>query len=302
MRFLIRPFAGLFLLSLAAASAHAETAYFVLTGTNLSSAAGTSPYQAFVVSSNDPALIKQARDALANPSPTVVLGISAKVATGADGINRDYAAPGHPVWSWHITQLLKWNNLAGPAGVMVATGYTDGPSNVSDMLAGIGIIPVGSGIPDTVNWVGFTLSAEITPGKSAAVVNVSARGVAGTGDNVLIVGFIVQGAEPRNIVLRALGPTLTNMGVSGVLADPKIALYRGSTKIAENDNWADGSFTPALLPDQTWLTWLYPTSAKESALYVCLPPGAYTMIVSGVNNTSGVVLADVHDVDALKPQ
>lgn len=309
MRFIPRPLAGLILLALACAAARAETAYFVLSGTNTSAGTSVSPFQSYVVSTSDPGLIKQARDFLANRPANTWLIASARLVTGSDGINLNYSAPGHPAWSWHVDQLLDWSqeDLSAARTAIVAPGLTDGPSNVADILAGNGGIttPVGPGGPlasFTVNWRDFYLSAEIIPGKSSAVANVSSRGAVGTGDNVLIVGFIVQGSEPRNLVLRALGPSLTSMGVSGILADPRIAVYRGSTKLAENDNWADGSFTPALLADQTWLNWLYPTNAKESALYLTLPPGAYTMIVSGVNDTTGIALADVHDVDALKPQ
>ena len=295
---LLRPFTVLSLLALAAVAVHAETAYFVLTGNNASAGPGISVAQAYVVSTSDPALIAQARAYLANPPPPsdTLLGASAKVALGADGVNLNYSAPGHPAWPWHVTQLLSWINLAGIRTMIVGPGLSDGPSNVPAILAG----EDGNTPRDTVSWYNFYLSMEITPGKSAALANVSSRGAVGTGDNVLIVGFIVQGAEPRNVVIRALGPTLTSMGVSGVLADPKIALYRGSTKIAENDNWADGSFTPALLPDQPWLAWLFPTNPKEAALYLTLTPGAYTVIVTGVNNGTGISLADVHDVDALK--
>ena len=308
MRSPYRLLPALLLLALVSANVRAETAYFVLSGTNASAGPNVSAFQSYVVSTSDPALIQQARDYLANPPASTQLIASARLVAGSDGINLNYSAPGHPAWPWHVDTLVNWSVQTGARSNLVGPGISDGPSNAADLLAGKGGITTPVDNPPTplasytVNWRDFYLTAEIAPGKSSAVANVSARGPVGTGDGMLIVGFIVQGSEPRNLVLRALGPSLTAAGVSGVIADPKLAVYRGSTKLAENDNWADGTFTPTLLPDQTWLTWLYPTNAREAALYLTLPPGAYTMIVSGANNATGIALADVHDVDALKPQ
>ena len=69
-------------------------------------------------------------------------------------------------------------------------------------------------------------------------LNLSTRGLVGTGDNVLIGGFIVTGTDPKTVVLRALGPSLSGFGLSGVLADPVLSVYNSShTLIATNDDW-----------------------------------------------------------------
>lgn len=123
--------------------------------------------------------------------------------------------------------------------------------------------------------------------------NISTRANVGTGDHVLIGGFIITGTDPKMVVLRAIGPSLT--GISGVLADPFLELHddTGAT-IASNDNWMDLS-----MEDQTTLTDndLAPDDDAESALVMTLDPGQYTTVVSGANETTGVALAEAYDID-----
>ena len=86
----------------------------------------------------------------------------------------------------------------------------------------------------------FRLHLENTkfPAVGPRVLNLSTRGTVSTGDNVLINGFIITGTDPKTVVLRALGPSLSDFGLSGVLADPVLSVYNSSgTVIASNDNW-----------------------------------------------------------------
>lgn len=126
-------------------------------------------------------------------------------------------------------------------------------------------------------------------------LNISTRVNVGTGDNVLIGGFIVTGNDPKLVVLRALGPSLAVQGVAGVLEDPVLELHdsTGAT-IGTNDNWMDLS-----ADDQTTLNdfGLAPTEDAESALVMTLDPGEYTIIVRGVNDTTGVALVEAYDLD-----
>jgi hypothetical protein len=112
---------------------------------------------------------------------------------------------------------------------------------------------------------------------------------------VLIGGIIITGADTKQVVLRAIGPSLGVFGVTGVLADPTLDLYDGSGMlIASNDNWMDNS-----AQDQMTLTDnnLAPTDDAESALVANLEPGAYTAIVRGAGDTSGVALVEAYDLD-----
>lgn len=128
-------------------------------------------------------------------------------------------------------------------------------------------------------------------------LNISTRANVGTGDNVLIGGFIVTGTDPKLVVLRALGPSLLVQGVAGVLEDPILELHATSPTpltVATNDNWMELS-----AEDQTVLTDnnLAPTEDAESALVQTLAPGEYTVIVRGLGDTSGVALVEAYDLD-----
>jgi hypothetical protein len=124
----------------------------------------------------------------------------------------------------------------------------------------------------------------------ALLANISTRLAAQTGDNVLIGGFIITGTQSKKIIIRAIGPSLP---LAGKLADPKLELHdaTGAT-IASNDNWKEASNKQAIL-DST----VPPSNDKESAIVASLSPGAYTAIVSGVNNTTGIALVEVYDLD-----
>jgi hypothetical protein len=125
--------------------------------------------------------------------------------------------------------------------------------------------------------------------------NISTRANVGTGDDVLIGGIIITGTDTKQVVLRAIGPSLSGMDVTGALADPSLELFDSSgALLASNDNWKDNSAA-----DQTILNdaMLAPTEDAESALVANLDPGAYTAIVRGVDDTTGVALVEAYDLD-----
>jgi hypothetical protein len=113
-----------------------------------------------------------------------------------------------------------------------------------------------------------------------------------TGDNVGIGGFIITGSAPKRVILRAIGPSLAQQGVPNVLADPVLELHgtAGFTTII-NDNWRDSQEAEILA------TGIPPINDLESAIVITLAPGAYTAIVRGQNNTSGVALVEVYDLN-----
>jgi len=131
------------------------------------------------------------------------------------------------------------------------------------------------------------------------LINVSARASVRTGANILIGGFVIGGTTAKTILIRAWGPSLSQLGVTDVLADPKIALYSlanaGSPiQLSSNQGW---SSTPAVLTassDVGATAWAAGT--KDSALLVTLAPGSYTAQVSGAAGDSGVSLLEIDDV------
>ncbi len=149
------------------------------------------------------------------------------------------------------------------------------------------------GDPTALAGIVFRFAA---PAPSGTFGNISTRLNVLTGDNVLIGGFIITGVDAKQVVLRAIGPSLADFGVSGVLADPTLSLHDSTgAVIATNDNWMENSTA-----DQTVLMndKLAPTNPAESAIVRTLPAGAYTAIVSGVGNTTGVALVEAYDIDA----
>ena len=126
-------------------------------------------------------------------------------------------------------------------------------------------------------------------------LNISTRVNVGTGDSVLIGGFIVTGTEAKLVVLRALGPSLSQQNVTEVLADPVLELHDSTgALVATNDNWMDlSSDDQAVLNNFN----LAPTDNAESALVETLEPGQYTAIVRGANDTTGVALVEAYDLD-----
>ncbi|MEY2489106.1 MAG: hypothetical protein QOC70_1048 [Verrucomicrobiota bacterium] len=132
-----------------------------------------------------------------------------------------------------------------------------------------------------------------SPTPAAQTVNLSTRMRVQTGDNVGIGGFIITGTAPKHLLLRAIGPSLTQLGVPNALADPVLELHGpGAFATITNDNWRDDPAQESAI----LATGLAPSNNLESAIDVTLNPGAYTAIVSGKNNTVGVALIEAYDL------
>jgi hypothetical protein len=148
---------------------------------------------------------------------------------------------------------------------------------------------------------------EVSPGSSSVVpaqrqlVNISTRAAIGTGDNVAIAGFIIHIDPPaltgsKRVLLRGLGPSLKVNGVPipGRLADPFLELHDiNGTLIESNDNWMNSPERAAIIASG-----LAPTDPHESAILRTLIAGTnYTAVLRGVNNTTGIGLVEVYDLE-----
>lgn len=120
------------------------------------------------------------------------------------------------------------------------------------------------------------------------LLNISTRLQVLTGDKVLIGGFIITGTDPKKVIIRGIGPSLSGVGVT--LADPMLELHQGSNTLALNDDWRANQV-------EVEATGLPPTNDLESAIVVTLNPGAYTAILQGKNNGTGVGIVEVYDLN-----
>ncbi|MBL9204867.1 MAG: immunoglobulin domain-containing protein [Opitutaceae bacterium] len=129
-------------------------------------------------------------------------------------------------------------------------------------------------------------------GTAIRLTNVSARNRVGTGGDILIAGISISGSTPKTVLIRAVGPTLASFGVPGVLTDPKLEVFSGSTKVAENDTW---SATLAATFGKVGAFGLADGS-KDAAIVMSLAPGGYTVQVSGADGGTGEAIVEVYEV------
>jgi hypothetical protein len=123
------------------------------------------------------------------------------------------------------------------------------------------------------------------------LANISTRGFVSTGQGQLIGGFIITGG-PKLVLVRALGPSLAAQGVSPVLENPVLKLMSGSTELRSNDDWQSESNSDDIIS-----TTIPPQDSREASILVRLEPGAYTAVVTGANDTTGIALIEVYEID-----
>jgi len=144
--------------------------------------------------------------------------------------------------------------------------------------------------------VGIVEVYDLDASGSSFLANISTRGFVQTGDNAMIGGFIVV-TQPTRIMIRAIGPSLTQFGVPDVLANPQLELHNASSTIGQNNDWQTTQIGGIITGDQVaeiQNSQLAPTNSAESAIIATLQPGSYTAIVRGVNDTTGNALVEVY--------
>jgi hypothetical protein len=160
--------------------------------------------------------------------------------------------------------------------------------------------PAGSSVSGTAT---LTVLASVTvggPTGSARIVNLSIRTNVGSGTNSLTVGLAINGSGSKQMLIRAIGPTLATFGVSGVLNNPQLALLNSAGVVIASDVAWGGSATLASVFASVG-AFALPATSADSALYVSLSTGVYTAQISGVNGASGVALAELYDADGGNP-
>ena len=202
-----------------------------------------------------------------------------------------------------VNILLSTDARVGPNGedpafpiVLAANTPNDGSQEVTLPLvntsrARIMVQAVGNVYFD-ISDEDFTITGPVVA-PASKLLNISTRLRVGTGDNVMIGGFIVTGAESKNVVLRAIGPSLSSGGspVAGRLNDPTLELLDSSGKrIAFNDNWKSSDQRQEIEKQN-----LQPRNDRESAIARTLAPGVYTAIVRGADDSTGIALVEAYD-------
>jgi hypothetical protein len=126
------------------------------------------------------------------------------------------------------------------------------------------------------------------------LANISTRGFVLTGNNVMIGGFILGGSDQNTgVVVRGIGPSLGQFGLSPVLSDPTLELYDGNgTLVISNDDWQENAEQAAQLSARG----LTPADPKESGIFASLSPGAYTAVLAGKNSGTGIGLVEIYNV------
>jgi hypothetical protein len=138
--------------------------------------------------------------------------------------------------------------------------------------------------------VGLVEVYDLDSAAPSNLANISTRGLVKTGDEVMIGGLIVGGAQPARVLIRALGPSLTARGVSGALADPVLELHDSNGNVVINDNWRESQ------EKEIVATSVPPSNDNEAAMLSTLAPGGYTAVVRGKADGTGVALIEAYNV------
>ena len=141
--------------------------------------------------------------------------------------------------------------------------------------------------------IGVVEIYDVDQGADAQLANISSRGLVQNGSNVMIGGFIVSGGDNTPVVVRGLGPSLGQFGLSPVLADPTLTLHDGNgAYLVSNDDWQYDPVSAAQLN----MRGLAPSDPRESGIFTSLPPGAFTAILVGKSGGTGLGLVEIYNV------
>jgi len=182
----------------------------------------------------------------------------------------------------------------------LAAGDTRSSALLTELMPGVYtfVVRAKGGAPGVVLVEVYDVDPPVEGTRFAAI---STRARVATGSGVAIGGFVIEGTEPKRVLVRAVGPTLTTQGIgeAEVLADPVVTLHRGAETIATSDDWGDETNAGAIVTTGARIgaTPLATMDTKSSARLMTLAPGACSFVVRGKNETAGVVLLEVYDAD-----
>lgn len=183
-------------------------------------------------------------------------------------------------------------DISGTTGILYASltaGTTTGLYTINQ-LSGAATL-VGTIADAATLGVESVIDITATVPPSSKLLNVSTRGRVAQGENVLIGGFVTCTGVSSRYILRALGPSLVGLGVTGFLADPVLTLYdNNGNVITSNDDWASSQGSDITA------TGFAPSNSAESAILITLTPSSYTAIVSAKGTNTGVAVVEVYQL------
>jgi uncharacterized protein (DUF1800 family) len=157
---------------------------------------------------------------------------------------------------------------------------------------------LGLGLRKTALSLALAVCAALCRADAPRLANLSTRGDVQTGPDIMIAGLVIGPGSPETVLIRAVGPSLTSLGLSGVLGAPVLSLYDSTGKLLQmNQGWGTGNATAAIMSSAG--AFALPVGSADSALEATLPAGAYTAQVSGAGGATGVVLLEVYEVNAI---
>lgn len=242
------------------------------------------------------------------PGQNVIVGF----VVGGDGSPKDLLlrAAGPALAGFGLTGAMTDPRLELYRTSTKLSDNNDWPAALAPAFAAVGAFPFAAASRDaalqrsfvgahTVQVTGTSAGVVLVEGydagtgSAARLVNLSARNRVGTGADILIAGFYVAGTGHQRVLIRAVGATLADLGVSGVLADPQLEVTDAAGRLASNDNW-DAALAPVFAQVGAFPL---PVGSKDSAVVVTLAAGrSYTVQVSGVGATVGEALVEVYEV------
>jgi YVTN family beta-propeller protein len=223
------------------------------------------------------------------------------------GVTGELAAPALTVYSGAtvVASNTGWGSASSASEIAAAASLSGAfalPSGSADSAVVTTLAPGAyTAIVSSANGASGVALVEVydlsgaSPGQE--LINLSTRAFAGSGENALIAGVVVNGTAPKRLLIRAAGPALAQFGVSGVIASPQLTLYSGSTAIAQNAGWSGSADAAAIAQAAASVgAFTYAPGSTDAAIIINLPPGAYTAQVTGIGGTSGISLVEVYEV------
>ena len=155
------------------------------------------------------------------------------------------------------------------------------------------------------NSIATTVSSAAFVSAGYRLVNISSRALVGTGGGIAIAGFVVEGppGETKQVLIRGIGPTLANFGITGTLASPTISLFSGTMAVASNTGWGTNSNAAQIAAVTSQVgAFALASGSADSALLANLLPGPYSVELSGVGSTTGVGLLEIYEANTADPE